>query len=50
MFVSQPRLPIPLLLKFPFPAAWATRASEADLSALGDVVGDQPADPFDGLA
>ncbi|MET0448547.1 MAG: ATP-binding protein, partial [Aeromicrobium sp.] len=32
MFVSQPRLPVPLLLEFPFPA-WATRASEADLTA-----------------
>ena len=30
MFVSQPRLPVPLLLEFPFPA-WATRAAEADL-------------------
>ena len=31
MFVSQPRLPIPLLLEFPFPG-WATRASEANLA------------------
>ena len=30
MFVSQPRLPVPVLLEFPFPA-WATRAAEADL-------------------
>ena len=48
MFVSQPRLPIPLLLEFPFPA-WATRASEADLAAPGAAAGDQPADPFEGL-
>jgi hypothetical protein len=40
MFVLQPRLPVPVLLEFPFPA-WATRAAEA---AAG------PADPFDGLA
>jgi hypothetical protein len=40
MFVLQPRLPVPVLLEFPFPA-WATRAAEA---AGG------PADPFDGLA
>jgi DNA helicase HerA-like ATPase len=32
MFVSQPRLPVPVLLEFPFPA-WATRAAEADLRA-----------------
>ncbi len=49
MFVSQPRLPVPLLIEFPFPA-WATRAAEADLAAAptgGE--GDVPADPFDGL-
>ena len=53
MFVSQPRLPVPVLLEFPFPA-WATRASEADLSAQPEIQGGapdtQPADPFDGLA
>jgi len=31
MILSQPELPIPLVVQFPFPA-WATRASEADLS------------------
>ncbi|MYH87946.1 MAG: ATP-binding protein, partial [Acidimicrobiaceae bacterium] len=31
MFVAQPRLPVPLLVEFPFPA-WATRSAEADLS------------------
>ena len=45
MFVSQPRLPVPILLEFPFPA-WATRVAEADLSGGRS---DQPADPFDGL-
>ncbi|MDE0376236.1 MAG: ATP-binding protein, partial [bacterium] len=45
MFVSQPRLPVPVLLEFPFPA-WATRVAEADLSGGRS---DQPADPFDGL-
>jgi hypothetical protein len=28
MIVSQPEIPIPLLVQFPFPA-WATRPSEA---------------------
>lgn len=52
MFVSQPRLPVPVLLEFPFPA-WATRVAEADLSGGGATPsygsGDHPADPFDGL-
>lgn len=44
MLVSQPELPVPLVLEFPFPA-WATRASEA-----GSIAGDPgPEDPFDGL-
>ena len=30
MLVSQPELPVPLVVQFPFPA-WATRASEASL-------------------
>lgn len=29
MFVSQPAIPVPLAIEFPFPA-WATRASEVD--------------------
>ena len=29
MFISQPEIPVPLAVDFPFPA-WATRASEAD--------------------
>lgn len=44
MILSQPELPVPLVLEFPFPA-WATRASEA----LAPVAGDVPADPFEGL-
>lgn len=49
MYVAQPRLPIPLLVEFPFPA-WATRSAEADLHATpqsgeGTPV---PDDPFEG--
>ena len=39
MFVSQPGIPVPLAVEFPFPA-WATRQSERG----GTVAG--PADPF----
>ena len=53
MFVSQPRLPVPILLEFPFPA-WATRSAEADLSTHGRSdpstgATPEPADPFAGL-
>src|SRR5690606_33403702 len=34
MLVSQPELPVPLVVQFPFPA-WATRASEAALPEAG---------------
>ncbi len=44
MILSQPELPVPLVLQFPFPA-WATRASEAVATAGGNV----PDDPFEGL-
>jgi DNA helicase HerA-like ATPase len=44
MFVSQPRLPVPVLLEFPFPA-WATRAAEAAVESVTP-----SGDPFDGLA
>ncbi|HSJ27679.1 MAG TPA: ATP-binding protein [Acidimicrobiia bacterium] len=44
MIVSQPELPVPLVLEFPFPA-WATRASEATPPAAGT----GPDDPFEGL-
>jgi hypothetical protein len=47
MLVSQPELPIPLVVEFPFPA-WATRAAEADLDTNPAAFG-QPDDPFDGL-
>jgi DNA helicase HerA-like ATPase len=45
MLLSQPELPLPLVLEFPFPA-WATRAAEAGMSA-DDLV--SAADPFAGL-
>ncbi|MGH8915341.1 MAG: ATP-binding protein [Acidimicrobiia bacterium] len=45
MLLSQPEIPVPLVLEFPFPA-WATRASEAG-SMPGDDQG--PADPFQDL-
>jgi len=35
MIVSQPEIPTPLLLRFPFPA-WATRQSEASPAATGE--------------
>jgi hypothetical protein len=43
MIVSQPELPLPLVVEFPFPY-WATRASEAVVP-----LGDGPEDPFQGL-
>lgn len=43
MYLSQPRLPVPLLVEFPFPA-WATRPEEA----AGDPA-EADRDPFDGL-
>lgn len=43
MLVSQPELPVPMVVEFPFPA-WATRASE-----VGPVAGGGPDDPFAGL-
>ena len=48
MLVSQPELPIPLVVEFPFPA-WATRPSEADLSRGSAPSSDHPEDPFAGL-
>ncbi len=52
MFVSQPEIPVPLVVEFPFPA-WATRPSERGgfAAALPDAVRDAlPDDPFDGIA
>ncbi|HET6954473.1 MAG TPA: ATP-binding protein [Acidimicrobiales bacterium] len=50
MIVSQPELPIPLVVQFPFPA-WATRAGEA--AALPATVGEADraaaGDPFAGF-
>ena len=43
MYLSQPRLPIPLLIEFPFPA-WATRSAEASMPSSTD-----GGDPFQGL-
>ena len=46
MFVSQPGLPVPLVVEFPFPA-WATRASEAVPGSNPHATA-LPDDPFDG--
>ena len=50
MYLSQPRLPVPLLVEFPFPA-WATRSSEADLSGASapQSTSSAPSDPFEGV-
>ncbi|MHB8511507.1 MAG: ATP-binding protein [Actinomycetota bacterium] len=45
MILSQPEIPVPLLLEFPFPA-WATRSAEAGGNPLA---GNHPSDPFEGL-
>jgi hypothetical protein len=49
MFVSQPEIPVPLAVEFPFPA-WATRRSECAAplpsgngAAAGDVFARLPA-------
>ena len=44
MIVSQPEVPIPIVVQFPFPA-WATRASEAGANPSSN----QPDDPFSGF-
>lgn len=51
MIVSQPQLPVPVVVEFPFPA-WATRFSETDATTgpsatPGTTV--VPDDPFEGL-
>jgi uncharacterized protein len=50
MILSQPALPIPLVVEFPFPS-WATRPSEAGTgpAPADDGIVTQPDDPFDGL-
>ena len=46
MFVSQPEIPVPLAVEFPFPA-WATRSSEsAGEPASARTNGRPPRDPF----
>ncbi|MGH3440846.1 MAG: ATP-binding protein [Nitriliruptorales bacterium] len=49
MLVSQPELPVPLVVEFPFPA-WATRSGEADLTVRPAGATEMPDDPFDDLA
>ncbi len=44
MYVAQPRLPVPLLIEFPFPS-WATRPAEA--IPLGAAAGRREADDMD---
>ena len=46
MFVSQPEIPVPLAVEFPFPA-WATRLSESAGEAPGT---NGSRDPFARLA
>lgn len=48
MFVSQPDIPVPLAIEFPFPA-WATRSSEKGTWNGVDDGPAPPADPFAGL-
>lgn len=48
MIISQPQLPVPVVVEFPFPA-WATRVSETGARGAADDVGSVPADPFAGL-
>ena len=47
MLLSQPELPIPLVIQFPFPA-WATRVTEARATD-NPAATQHPADPFAGL-
>ncbi len=52
MFVSQPEIPVPLVVEFPFPA-WATRPSERGGPPPATdpaVAAALPDDPFDGIA
>lgn len=45
MIVSQPEIPVPLVMEFPFPA-WASRPSEAGANPSASP---QPDDPLEGL-
>jgi uncharacterized protein len=48
MFVSQPDIPVPLAIEFPFPA-WATRPAEKGAWTGVDTGPAAPADPFAGI-
>jgi hypothetical protein len=49
MIVSQPQLPVPVVVEFPFPA-WATRSAEAGSAATpSKAASSVPDDPFEGL-
>ena len=48
MFVSQPDIPVPLAIEFPFPA-WATRPAEKGPWSGVDTGPAPPADPFAGI-
>jgi hypothetical protein len=46
MFISQPKIPVPLAVEFPFPA-WATRLSESAGAPRAATNGSAPRrDPF----
>ena len=45
MFVSQPEIPVPLAVEFPFPA-WATRLSESAGEPATPANGAAARDPF----
>jgi uncharacterized protein len=48
MLVSQPELPVPMVVQFPFPA-WATRASEAMVPVAATTSNGNGNDPFSGF-
>ncbi len=50
MFVSQPQIPVPLAVQFPFPA-WATRKGECGEIPAGSATAPPAAatDPFKGI-
>jgi hypothetical protein len=48
MILSQPELPIPLVLEFPFPS-WATRSTEAGRKSDSKQLVASDVDPFEGL-